>query len=105
MSKCAVLSVTTKRNISAYNYFMWSQQIPRTDNQDYLEVTINTKLSSQPHINKVQNKVSKTLGLFKRTLYAAPSKVRQTAYEVLVRPTLEFATCAWAPHTKTAFRQ
>ena len=36
VSKCAVLSVTTKRNISTYNYFMGSQQIPRTDNQDYL---------------------------------------------------------------------
>ena len=31
-----------------------------------------------------------------QTLY-----VRQTAYEVLVRPTLEYATCAWAPYTKT----
>ena len=36
VSKCADLSVTTKTNISAYNYFMGSQQIPRTDNQDYL---------------------------------------------------------------------
>ena len=33
VSKCAVLSVTTKRNISAYDYFMGSQQIPWTDNQ------------------------------------------------------------------------
>ena len=104
VSKCAVLSVTTKRNISAYNYFMGSQQISCTDNQDYLGVTINTKLSWQPHINKVQNKASKTLGLLKRTLHAAPPQVRQTAYEVLVRPTLEFATCAWAPHTKTGIQ-
>ena len=104
VSKCAVLSVTTKRNISTYNYFMGSQQIPRTDNQDYLGVTINTKLSWQPHITKVQNKASKTLGLLKRTLHAAPPQVRQTAYEVLVRPTLEFATCAWAPHTKTGIQ-
>ena len=99
MSKCAVLSGTTKRNISAYNYFMGSQQIPRPDNQDYLGITINTKLSWQPHINKAQNKASKTLGLLKRTL-----QVRQTAYKVLVRPTLEFATCAWAPHTKTGIQ-
>ena len=28
--------------------------------------TINTKLSWQPHVNKVQNKASKTLGLTKR---------------------------------------
>ena len=104
MSKCAVLSVTTKRNTSTYNYFMGSQQIPRTDNQEYLGVTINTQLSWQPHINKVQNKASKTLGLLQRTLHAAPPEVRQTAYEVLVRPTLEFATCAWAPHTKTGIQ-
>ena len=104
MSKCAVLSVTTKRHILSYNYFMGSQQIPRTDNQDYLGVTINTKLSWRPHINKVQNKASKTLGLLKRTLHAAPPQVRQTAYEVLVRPTLEFATRAWAPHTKTCIQ-
>ena len=104
VSKCAVLSVTTKRNISTYNYFMGSQQIPRTDNQDYLGVTINTKFSWQPHINKVQNKASKTLGLLKRTLHAAPPQVRHTAYEVIVRPTLEFAACAWAPHTKTGIQ-
>ena len=67
-------------------------------------VTINTKLSWQPHINKVQNKASKTLGLLKRTLHAVPPQMRQTAYEVLVRPTLEFATCAWAPHTKTGIQ-
>ena len=104
VSKCAVLSVTTKRNISIYNYFMGSQQIPRTDNQDYVEVTINTKLSWQQLINKVQNKASKTLGLLQRTLHAAPPQVRQTAYEVLVRPPLEFATCACEPHTKTGIQ-
>ena len=83
---------------------MGSQQIPRTDNQDYQGVTINTKLSWQPHINKVQSKASKTLGLLKRTLHAAPPQVRNTAYEVLVRPTVEIATCAWAPHTKTGIQ-
>ena len=98
------LSVTTKSNISAYDYFTGSQQIPRTDNQDPLGVTINTKLSWPPHINKVHNKASKTLGLLKRTLHAAPPQVGQTAHEVLVRPTLEFATCAWAPHIKTGIQ-
>ena len=52
----------------------------------------------------MQNKASKTLGLLKRTLHAVPPQVRQTAYEVLVRPTLEFATCAWAPQTKTGIQ-
>ena len=96
VSKCAVLSITTKRNISTYNYFMGSQHIPR--------LHINTQLSWQPHINKGQNKASKTLGLLQRTLHAAPPQVRQTAYEVLGRPTLEFATCARATHTKTGIQ-
>ena len=52
----------------------------------------------------MQKKSSKTLGFRKRTLHAAPPQVSQTAYEVLVRPTLEFATSAWAPHTNTSIQ-
>ena len=68
---------------------------------DYLGVTTNSKLSWKPHINKVQNKTSRTLGLIKRTLHATSRPVRKTAYKALVRPTLEFeyATCAWSPYT------
>ena len=105
VSKCAVLSVTTKRKPSAYDYYMDDQQIPRADNQDYLLTTINTKLSWQPHINKVQNKARKTLGLTKRKLHAASSQVRITAHEVLDRPTLEYTTCAWSSHPRHTFRK
>ena len=38
------------------------------------------------------------------TQEVAPPLVRQTAYEVLVRPTLEYATCAWASYTKTGIQ-
>ena len=78
---------------------MNGEKIPRTDNHDYLGVTINSKLSWKPHINKVQNKASRTLGLIKGTLHATSRPVRKTAYEALVRPTLEYATCAWSPYT------
>ena len=69
-----------------------------------IRTTCRLLLSWKPHINKVQDKASKTIGLLKRTLNAAQPQVRQTAYEVFVRPTLEFATCAWAPHTKTGIQ-
>ena len=101
VSKCAVLSITTKRKPSIYHYKMDGELVPRTDNQDYLGVTINSKLSWKPHISKVTKKANKTLGLIKRTLHAAPKQVRKAAYEALVRPSLEYATCAWSPHTKT----
>ena len=79
VSKFSIFSGTTKRNISAYDYFTGSQQILRTDNQDYMGATINTKLSWQLHINKGQNKASKTLGLLKRTLHAAPPQLATNA--------------------------
>ena len=86
VSKRAVLSVTTKRNISAYDYFVESQQIPRTDREDYLGLTINTKLSWQPHINKVQNKTNSTLGLLKRTLHCTPYLAYQQTFYVRCIP-------------------
>ena len=57
VTKCAVLSITTKKKLSIHDYVMNSKKIPRTDNHDYLGVTINSKLSWKPHINKVQNKL------------------------------------------------
>ena len=50
-------------------------------------------------------KANRTLGLVKRTLHAAPQQVRKTAYETLARPSLEYATCAWSPHTQSAIKK
>ena len=100
ITKCAIVSVTTKKKPFIHDYLMDGQQIPRCENQDYLGVTINHKLSWKPHITKIKNKANRTLGLIRRTLHAAPQQVRKQAYEARVRPTLEYATCAWAPHTK-----
>ena len=100
VTKCAVVSVTTKKKPFIHDYMMDGQQIPRSENQDYLGVTINNKLSWKPHITKTKNKANRTLGLIRRTLHAAPQQVRKQAHEALFRPTLEYATCDWAPHTK-----
>ena len=106
VSKCTVRSVMTKRKSSTYDYCMDDQQIPRTDNQEHLGITINTKLSWQTHIKKVQNKARKTLGLIKRTLHAAPPQVRKTAHEVFFRPTLEYATCGiHSPRKKSQYQR
>ena len=36
----------------------------------------------------------------KRTLYPAKPKVREAAYNMLVRPKLEYGSIAWSPHTQ-----
>ena len=84
---------------------MNGQEIPHRDKYDYLGVTIDPKLSWKDHISRVCGKANRTLGLVKRTLHAAPQQVRKTAYETLVCPSLEYATCAWSPHTQSAIKK
>ena len=40
----------------------------------------------------------KTLGFLRRNLWFCPTEVKVTAYKSLVRPILEYATCAWDPY-------
>ena len=40
------------------------------------------------------------LGVLQRNLSSCSKAVKQRAYLALVRPTLEYATPAWSPHTK-----
>ena len=105
VSKCAVLTITNKRKPSTHIYTMNGQEIPRRDKYDYLGVTIDPKLSWKDHISRVCGKANRTLGLVKRTLHTAPQQVHKTAYETLVRPSLEYATCAWSPHTQSTIKK
>ena len=102
ISKCAILTITNKRTPIIYPYMMNNVLIPRVEQHDYLGVTLDRRLSWKPHITKVCTKANRTLGLVKRTLHAAPKQVRKVAYETLVRPSLEYATCAWSPHTQAS---
>ena len=81
-------------------YTMDNQPISRAQKHDYLGVTMSANLSWKNQCNKVYNKAKRTLVLVKRTLHAADVSVRKTAHEVFVRPSMEYATCAWSPHTQ-----
>ena len=76
------------------------QPISRVNSHPYLGVTIDAKLSWTKHIHSTASKSAKTLGLLKRTLYPAKPKVKEAAYNMLVRPKLEYGAIAWNPHTK-----
>ena len=79
---------------------MDNQLIFRVQKHDYLGVTMSANLSWKNQCNKVCNKAKRTLGLVKRTLHAGDISVRKIAYEMLIRPSMEYATCAWSPHTQ-----
>ena len=52
------------------------------------------------HVREVKAKATKILGLLRRNLSHCSSKVKEQAYNSLVRPRVEYATPAWAPYEK-----
>ena len=52
----------------------------------FLGITINNKLNWNSHINKVTNKISKTVGILNKLRSFLPSGVLQTIYNTLILP-------------------
>ena len=65
----------------------------------YLGIKLDTKLSWTNHITDITSKSSKVLGMIQRTLGPGKPNVKETAYNMLVRPKLEYASPIWNPHT------
>ena len=100
IKKCVILSITLKRKPNYFNYNISGQQLERVNKHDYLGVIISNKLNWSEHISKITGKASRNLGLLKRTLSPCSQNVKNTAYKMLVRPQVEYASEVWNPYTK-----
>ena len=97
IKKCAVLSITRKRNPSIHDYSIFGENLERVSEHDYLGVTVSDDLRWGNHCDKVIQKASRTLGLLRRTLSPCKQNVKERAYEAIIRPQLEYASEAWNP--------
>ena len=62
-------------------------------------VKLDSKLTWTNHVTDISSKSSKTLGMIKRTIGPCKPEVKQTAYNMLIRPKLEYSSPIWNPHT------
>jgi hypothetical protein len=70
-----------------------------------LAVIISSDLKWNSHISKVVKKANSTLGFIRRNLKHCPITCRKTAYQALVRSSLEYSSIVWDPyHTKDVER-
>ena len=53
----------------------------------------------------ITGSANRTLGFVRRNIKTRMSKVRETAYNTLVRPQLEYASAVWDPHNKNRISQ
>ena len=70
------------------------------DSAKYLGVMLHHKLSWNPHVEGIAKKANRTRAFLQRNLRGAPMLVKAQCYKTFVRPTLEYAAAAWAPHTR-----
>jgi hypothetical protein len=65
----------------------------------YLGTYLSDDLRWNEHVENVSDKANKTIGFLKRNLRHCPPKTKETAYKILVRPTLKYCSCVWDPYT------
>ena len=63
----------------------------------YLGVKLDSKLSWTPHIDCMVGKATRSLNFLSRNLYNCPSHVKEAAYNIYIRPQLEYASPVWSP--------
>ena len=97
--KCNIIRVTRSKNPIMFNYQLRGHQLEVVTDAKYLGVTISHDLRWDAHIRNVANTANRTLGFLKRNLRISSPKIKEMAYNSLVRPQLEYASSVWDPHT------
>ena len=108
VAKCFTMRVGRQRGRSKMDppmYRLHGQVLCITDNTKHLGLTITSDLKWNSHIKKVISKANSVLGLLGRNLRIVSKAVKTQAYEVLVRPHLEYACTVWDPHTQVSVRR
>ena len=97
-SKCSIMVISNKKKPPTRDYAFCGQTLRHLSSQPYLGVQLDSKLSWVEHVGNTVAKANRTLGFLRRNLWFCPKEVKATAYVTLVRPILEYASCAWDPH-------
>ena len=74
--------------------------IKETQHKSYLGVIIDNKLSFNQHIDDMSKKVTNLLNLCHCNLHMCSKEAKNLAYNMIVRPHLEYASTCWNPYTK-----
>ena len=104
-SKCQVLHVTCKRNVSRHTYTLNGHQLESVDSCKYLGVTITSDLRWNQHVGNITSKANRTLGFLRRNLKINYPALKTTAYQALVRPLVKYSSTVWDPHTQRGTHQ
>ena len=102
IDKCKCISFTRRNtnNITIYNYDIDGKYLARSNVINDLGVMVDSELRMNDHICHIVNKARRNLGFMKRQARQFNDPfVNKALYCALVRPTLEYCSVVWNPHT------
>ena len=96
--KCNVRSISGRKNPLIFDYSLHDHLLEHVKSATYLGVTINSKLNWDDHVNNIAKKANRTQGFIRRNLKIRSEKIKEKAYQTIVRPLVEYASCVWDPY-------
>ena len=72
-----------------------SESIERVTEFNFLGLTIDEHLSWKPHIQKISNKIARTLGIMCRLKNFLPTHVLRILYNSMILPNLQYSILSW----------
>ena len=94
-SKCQVMHISRAKNPNQTQYVLHGQVLEAVDHAKYLGLEISHDLKWNHHVQNVTTKANRTLGYIRRNIRTKHKGIRQTAYQILVRPQLEYNSPVW----------
>ncbi|XP_072030400.1 transient-receptor-potential-like protein [Amphiura filiformis] len=88
---CHMLSYT-KRKPPTTSFNFCGQVLKEVSSHPYLGVELDSGLKWDAHGDKIIKKANRTIGFIRRNLWFCTKEVKTTAYEMLVRPILEYSS-------------
>ena len=105
VKKGTIMQFTSSKKKNPFHYTMKGEPVEIVHHHPYLGVELNDSLKYHLHIDNICKKVSSVLSFLKRNLKHSPPKVKERAYQSLIRPKVEYATPIWNPQQKTQIKQ
>ena len=88
------------RPVSTCEYQVHDHILEQVNFAKYLGIYIDYKLAFYTHVYAIVKKANSTRAFLARNIPQCCRKVKQMAYTTYIRPTVEYASPVWDPHTK-----
>ena len=99
-SNCQVISIANKVKPIIGKYQIHDHIMEHVNCAKYLGIYIDSKLAFNTHADAIVKKANSTYAILARKIPRCCRKVKQMAYATYIKPTVEYASPVWDPHTK-----